>query len=233
MPIMQIVKLIGLAEFLSKYIYITCRQYFSMKAAPLKFLFLFFCSLIAFTALTQYNWKLTKDKDGIRVYQSEVKGSNYKSIKVECTLEGTFDKLMAILNDVNQHKNWVYNNKASSLLKRISPTEFYYYSETSLPWPMTNRDAVVHLRMTKDSLNRFVKVVATAEPTYMPQKSGKVRVPQSNVQWYVTMPSAKTIHIIYTFEADPGGSVPAWLVNSFADKGPYESFKKLGQLLKT
>lgn len=203
-----------------------------MKATALKLLFPFFCSLFAFTAFSQYNWKLTKDKDGIRVYQSEVKGSNYKSIKVECTLEGTYDKLMAILNDVNLHKNWVYNNKTSALLKRISPTEFYYYSETSLPWPMTNRDAVVHLRMTKDSLNRFVKVVAIAEPTYIPQKSGKVRVPQSNVQWYVTMPSTKTIHIIYTFEADPGGSVPPWLVNSFADKGPYESFKKLGQLLK-
>ena len=216
----------------SKYIYITWRQYFFMKATVVKLLFLFFCSLFAFAAFSQYNWKLTKDKDGIRVYQSEVKGSSYKSIKVECTLEGTYDRLMAILNDVNQHKNWVYNNKTSSLLKRISPTEFYYYSETSLPWPMINRDAVVHLKMVKDSANRFVKVVATAEPTYIPQKSGKVRVPQSNVQWYVTMPTTKTIHVAYTFEADPGGSVPSWLVNSFADKGPYESFKKLGQLLK-
>jgi hypothetical protein len=47
------------------------------------------------------------------------------------------------------------------------------------------------------------------------------------------MPSAKSIHIVYTFEADPGGSIPAWMVNSFADKGPFESFKKLGQLLKS
>jgi hypothetical protein len=37
---------------------------------------------------------------------------------------------------------------------------------------------------------------------------------------------------VYTFETDPGGNVPAWLVNSFADKGPFESFKKLGELLK-
>jgi hypothetical protein len=46
------------------------------------------------------------------------------------------------------------------------------------------------------------------------------------------MPSSTSINIVYTFDADPGGSLPAWLVNMFADKGPYESFKKLSVLLK-
>ena len=203
-----------------------------MKIAYARIQLIFFFLLLTFTAFSQYNWKLTKDKDGIRVFQSEIKGSDYKSIKVECTLEGTYDKLTAILNDVTMHKNWVYSNKNSSLIKRISPSEFYYYSETSLPWPMSNRDAIIHLKMTKDSLNRFIKVIATAEPNYLPEKSGKVRVPHSNIQWYVTMPTTKTIQIVYTFETNPGGSVPSWLVNSFADKGPYESFKKLATLLK-
>jgi hypothetical protein len=46
------------------------------------------------------------------------------------------------------------------------------------------------------------------------------------------MPSAQTINIIYTIELDPGGSVPAWIANMFADKGPYESFSNLADLLK-
>ena len=192
---------------------------------------LVFSMILSFTAFSQ-KWELTRDEDGIRVYQSKGKNSAYNSIKVECTLEGTYDKLMAILNDVNQHPKWVYNNKTSTILKRISPTEFYYYTETVLPWPMSNRDAVIHLKMTKDSLNRFLKVVATGQPKYIPEKSGKVRVPRSNISWHVTMPTAKTIHIVYIFDAHPGGSVPSWLVNSFADKGPLESFKKLGVLLK-
>ena len=101
-----------------------------------------------------------------------------------------------------------------------------------MPWPMSNRDAVVHLTMNKDSLNRFLKISAIGEPRLIPEKSGKVRVPRSSVSWYVTMPTAKTIHIIYTFEADPGGNLPSWMVNMFADKGPYESFKKLSEILK-
>ena len=46
------------------------------------------------------------------------------------------------------------------------------------------------------------------------------------------MPTAKTISIVYIFEVEPGGSLPAWVVNMFADKGPYETFKKLSDMLK-
>jgi START domain len=203
-----------------------------MKMTIVKISCLVWCSVFASAVFGQYNWKLSKDKDGIRVYQSEVKHSNYKSIKVECTLEGNFDKLMAVLNNVDHQKDWVYNNKTSYLINRVSPFEFLYYTETFLPWPMSNRDAIVHLKMNKDSLNRFLKITAVSEPNYIPEKSGKVRVPKSDISWYVTMPTSKTINIIYTFEAEPGGSIPGWLVNMFVDKGPYESFRKLSEILK-
>lgn len=180
----------------------------------------------------QYNWKLSKEKDGIRIYQSAVKYSNYKSIKVECTLEGSYDKLMAVLNNVSGHKDWVYHSKISYMIKRINPDELYYYTEASLPWPMSNRDAVVHLKMDRDSLDRFLKITSISVPDYIAEKSGKVRVTKSTVIWNVTMPTTKTINIIYIFEAEPGGSLPAWVVNMFADKGPYETFKKLGEVLK-
>jgi hypothetical protein len=200
-----------------------------MKAGIILFLFGF---SITCTVFCQRNWKLSKQKDGINVYESEVPNSDYKGIKVECTLEGTYDKLIAVLNNVSHLKDWVYNNKTAYILKRISPDEFYYYSETFIPWPMSNRDAVVHLKINKDSLDRFLKITDAGEPNYIPEKSGKVRVPKISISWYVTMPTSKTISITYIFEAEPGGSLPAWLVNMFADKAPYESFKKLSQILK-
>ena len=203
-----------------------------MKITIIKISCLVFCSAFASIAFGQYNWKLSKEKDGIRVYQSDVQHSDYKSIKVECTLEGNYDKLIAVLNNVSHQKDWVYHNKTSYIINRVSPYEFYYYIETFIPWPMSNRDAVVHLKMNKDSLNHFLKITAVSAPGYIPEKSGKVRVPKSNITWYVTMPDAKTISINYIFEAEPGGSLPAWLANMFADKGPYESFKKLSEILK-
>jgi hypothetical protein len=203
-----------------------------MKTTVIKiFFFLFSC--IHFTiGFSQANWKLSKNKDGIQVYQRDSRNSDFKSIKVECTLDGNFDKLVAVINNVNNYKNWVYNNKAASLLKRINAYEFYYYTEAYLPWPLDNRDAVMHTRITKDSLNHFLKINSVAVANYLPRKSGKVRISRSDINWYVTRSSSTSIHISYTFETDPGGSVPSWLVNNFADKGPFESFKKLAELLK-
>jgi len=203
-----------------------------MKITSIKLTGLVLCSAFASAAIGQYNWKLSKDEDGIKVFLSEVKHSKFKNIKVECTLEGTYDKLMVVLNDVNNQKSWVYNNISSTILNRISTTEFYYYTKTHLPWPMTNRDAVIHLKMNKDSLNRFLKISSVSVPGFVPEKSDLVRVPRSNISWYVTMPTAKTISIVYIFDAEPGGSLPAWAVNLFTEKGPYESFKKLSELLK-
>lgn len=188
--------------------------------------------LCGFTGLSQYKWKLSKDKDGIKVFLAENPKSKYKSIRVECTLPGNYDKLIAILTNVDHLKDWVYNTKSSYLIKKITPYDLYYYMETSIPWPMTNRDAVVHLRITRDSLQRFIRVSAISDPLLIPEREDKIRIPRSNVSWHVTMPTKNTISIIYMFEADPGGNLPGWVVNSFADKGPYESFKKLSDILK-
>ena len=203
-----------------------------MKFIIVKITCLVLCASFTSSVAGQYNWKLTKEKDGIKVYQSELQHSSYKAIKVECTLQGNYDKLIAVLSNVSGQKDWVYHNKTAYMVKKINPYEFYYYTEASLPWPMSNRDAVVHLKMDRDSLNRFLKIMSVSVPDYISEKSGKVRVTKSTISWSVTMPTTNTIKIIYIFEAEPGGSIPAWVANSFVDKGPYETFKKLGEILK-
>ena len=97
---------------------------------------------------------------------------------------------------------------------------------------MSNRDAVLHLKIDRDSLGRFVSITITSEPNYIPAKNGLVRVPHLLINWTAAQNFADTLHHVYIFEIDPGGSIPAWLVNMFADKGPYETFKQLGKALK-
>jgi hypothetical protein len=97
---------------------------------------------------------------------------------------------------------------------------------------LSNRDVVIHEKIYKDSLPHFLKASFVNEAAYCPEIPSIVRVPHLLINWDVTMPTAKTIHIVYLFETDPGGILPAWMVNPFADKGPYETFKKLAEILK-
>ena len=194
------------------------------------FFFLLFSALSG-KSFAQYNWKQEKDKDGIKVYVSELKDSKFKAVKVECTLTGSYAKLVAILIDVTHNSDWVYNSKTNTILKQNNPLDFIYYTETHLPWPMSNRDAIIHLRIRTDSLPKFLYISGSGEPKYIAEKSGKVRVPSYAANWRVTMPTPQTIQISYMVEVDPGGSIPAWIANMFVDKGPYESFKKLAEKL--
>lgn len=197
-----------------------------------RILFLALLSLFLNPSFAQYNWKLEKQKNGISVFLSDVANSNFKAVKVECTLTGTYAKLIALLTNVSNLSTWIYNNKLSKMIQKNSPMDYIYYSETHMPWPLSNRDAVIHFRIKTDSLPKFLTISGAGEPKFIPKIPGKVRVPHYKASWKVTMPTSKTIQISYFLEIDPGGSIPAWLANSFAEKGPYGTFSNLAEQLK-
>lgn len=181
-------------------------------------------------AKAQTNWKLSKEKDGIRIYTSTTDSSKYKNIRVTCELIGTIKKLQTILRDVRHHPDWVYKAKNIAIIKQNSPDDIIYYLETEIPWPVTDRDGVYHLTMKADSIHHSFSALVVSLPGYTPEKKGKIRILNSKAVWQVTEKDNK-INIDYTFEVDPRGSLPAWAVNMFSDKGPYETFKNLEALL--
>lgn len=211
---------------------VLCRKFLTKKIIMLRLFLLALYSLLMNPCQGQYNWKLEKEKNGISVYLSDVAGSDFKAVKVECTLTGTYAKLFSILTNVSHFTDWIYNSKTSKLLRQNNPLDFIYYSETHMPWPLSNRDEVIHLRIKTDSLPRFLTISGTGEPKFFPTIPGKVRITHYKANWKVTMPTAKSIQIIYFLELDPGGSIPAWIANSFADEGPYGTFNNLAEQLK-
>ena len=188
-------------------------------------------SLQSLAGFGQYKWSLKREENGIKVYSSSVAGTSLKAIKVDCTIAGTYTKLITALTNVPQLKDWIYKAKKTELIKS-TPNNTIYYLVTEMPWPLSNRDAVIHLHFMTDSLPAFFTVSGSTEPALVPESSGNVRIKQYKANWKVTMPTTQTVHIEYTLEVDPGGSVPAWIVNMFVDKGPYESFSKLAEILK-
>lgn len=196
------------------------------------FLLSFVLLMTAAVGAGQSDWKLTKSKNGINVYTSAVANSSFKAVKVECTISGTYAKLMALLQDVDGFEDWIYKTKKSKILKKNSPNDFIYYSETSMPIPFSNRDVVIRMQIKTDSLPKFLTIQGGHQLDLIPEIPGRQRITHYKASWKVTMPTANTIHIVYFMEVDPGGSLPAWLANSFADTGPYHTFSNLADKLK-
>lgn len=180
----------------------------------------------------QENWKLHTEKDGVRVYTKSLLTSKIKALKVESILNASASQFVSVIMNIDKSTEWVYNTKSSVLVKQVSPSELFYYSEVTLPWPAQNRDFIAHIAVSQNPATKTITIDAPCVSGFVPVKQGIVRVTQSQGRWVVLPISKKQVKVEYTIAVDPGGSIPAWLVNLVASQGPLESFKMLKQQLQ-
>jgi hypothetical protein len=194
---------------------------------------LLLCLLLnATSGFSQDAWKLSVVKDGIRIYTRPVVHSKIKAIKVECSLAVKPSQLVATILDIDNSYQWVYHSKLNRIIKRVSPSELYYYSEVNVPWPAENRDYVSHITVSQNLKTKVVTIDAPCVPGMVPEKNNVVRIIHSIGKWTISPSENNTIKVTYELEVDPAGSVPAWLINLFATQGPMETFEKLKLQLK-
>ncbi|MDB5135412.1 MAG: lipid-binding protein [Mucilaginibacter sp.] len=178
-------------------------------------------------AQTSDNWVLKENNDGVKIFTGEVENSKVKAIKVECQLDATLSQLVAVLLDVKNSEEWLYHTASNYIVKQVSPSELYYYSLVEMPWPVSNRDFIAHLKVSQDAITKVVTVDAPCIVDMVPVKSKVVRIANSKGKWVLSPLSKGRVKVVYTLHAEPGGSIPAWLTNMFVTQGPSQSFKKL------
>ena len=188
--------------------------------------------LTGITSHAQKDCKLQKDLDSIKVYTCHTDTSRFKSIVAEFTLRTTIEQLTQLILNVPNLTKWQYNTIEAQTIKEISSSEQIYYTVIEAPWPVTDRDMVVRIKTKHDRNNRSLIITTESEAEALPKKVGYVRVPSSHAKWIVTQKNKNQLQIKYTMQIDPGGSVPAWLVNWVCAEAPYRSFKNLKAILE-
>jgi hypothetical protein len=192
----------------------------------------FLCTLAlilfsSFAVWGQRDCVLKKDRDSIKVYTCASAHLKFKSIKATFTVNARLSQLAAFVLDVNNYCDWQYNTIRASLLKKINEQEVIYYTEIAAPWPAGNRDMIVDLEVFQDSMTKVMTITAKGVPQWAPENNRLIRVPMSLAKWTVIPLSPSRLKVDYFIEIDPGGSVPAWMVNLVSAQAPYDSFKTL------
>ena len=177
----------------------------------------------------QYSWVLKKDKDGIKVSSRHTDRSKFNDIKVEMDLPGNVFQLADILLDIDKYSQWSYAISKSELVKKISRLKLVYHLEVSAPWPVADRDLYAMFDLNIDSDARSIKITAAGDSGYRPVNKEFIRIPHSKGVWDIRTVSNNIIHIVYILEIDPGGAVPAWIMNMFGTKAPFITFQNLKQ----
>ena len=173
------------------------------------------------------NWTLEKEKDGIRISSRPADGSSFKDIRVEVDVPGNIEQLAKILLDIPGYTNWAYATKKSVLIKDLGPGKLIYYSEVEVPWPATNRYYYAQLELKNNPADHSMLLISANLPEYTPVPKDLIKVPYSRGEWKISTISKNTIHIDYVLQLNPGGSLPAWVLNLFSTKGPMETFENV------
>jgi len=204
-------------------------QYFLSK--KFFFTFSFLGMILSFSLVGQpdgeENWELGKEKNGISVYTRVMKDSKLKEYMASCEVNATPEQLVAILYDIDNYVNWMASVKEAELLETDGKNIFYVYSEVKVPFPFDNRDQVTKSIIVDDPDSDKKTIEVEIIPDYRPEKKGVVRVPFGEGNWeFIPLENGKT-KINHRFGADPGGSIPAWVVNMFLVDTPVKTLEGL------
>jgi hypothetical protein len=177
------------------------------------------------------DWKLEKDSNGIKIYTRDIAGSSIKELKIQLTVKSTMAGVSRLFNDVPLYKQWVYNCKESKVVKSVNPFEYYSYCVYMVPWPADNRDEITHCVQTQDPVTRIITIKRVGERNFAPENEGIVRVQSVNCTTILTPVNSGEVQIDYRVHMEPGGLVPAFLVNMFIANAPYNSFSNFKNII--
>lgn len=187
--------------------------------------------LASITTFSQENpWKFVKETNGIKVYFRTVANSNLNEVKIQTTFNSNLSTIVEALRDVNAYREWVYKAAYSYTVKEFNAYEMEYYNKFNFPFPLDDRDVVIHSKIHQNQQTKVVTSVSYAKLDIVPESRNVVRIKDFYSKWTF---SAKNnlVYGEYIFKSNPGGNIPAWLINLSLDEGPTKTIQNFKQQL--
>ena len=141
------------------------------------------------------NWKLRKEKDGIKVFTRNNGNSAIKEFKAITSINADISQLVKIINDVEKYPDWLTNCESSRTYKKINETTRIDYMKTSVPWPLDDRDAVFEFIVTKNT-EEYFEATMVSVPGAIPEKEDIVRIKKAKGKWIFKKSDKEMVEII-------------------------------------
>ena len=175
-------------------------------------------------------WEYKGEVDGIKIFHQKTSGLLH--IKLSTAVRVPLAGVATLFSDVDRYKDWGYKIVESKMLKRISPTEVWYYARYDFPWPLDDRDIILQSKMHQDLITRQIKISNYPHPAYLPEKAGIVRIKNTTTHWTFTPGTDGWVSMEQLISTDSANQMPEWLVKMTADTGPRETAKAVRNLLR-
>lgn len=179
------------------------------------------------------DWQLEKhDKTlGIKVYTRAMPGSDLRAFRGEMTIASTLTAPVALIEDTQRAPQWMHNCGIVEIIEYKQPGEAISYVITEAPWPVSDRDTIVHSVASQDPETKTVRIDVTARNDVFPANEEFIRITHMTGFWSFTPRDNGLIDVVYQVHAEPNGGLPSWLANSVVVDTPYYTMKNMQRLL--
>ena len=189
--------------------------------------------LLLFFSGNGSDWELRKNEDNISVYTRRVSTSDFKELQCKTIVKSSLGAIVKLLVDVDKYPQWIYSCTQSYRIKQIGKTESWSYQLFDAPWPVSDHDIVAVGRITQDKKTKTITIQSDVVNGMLPEKEDIVRIKKFHSSYILIPKPNGYVEINFELGSDPGGIMPAWLVNMVIVKGPFTSHQKLTELLQT
>lgn len=179
-------------------------------------------------ALESDAWTLEKEGDRIALYTSEVEGSPFLAVKVTATIKAPMGKVLDILGDGNGCSEWRAMCKSSEIVKAVSDQERYIYMVLNLPWPISDRDLVMHSVAVTDTEAKSVTVKLNTSSDSHPDQD-YVRA-ESNGHYTVVATGDEIVKFTWVMHTDLRGKLSPGMINPQLSSSTLKDVKSLMEL---
>ncbi len=157
-------------------------------------------------------------------------GLEFPGFRGRTTINASIERILAVMMDSTKHADWMYRCKESRILKEISDTEAVIYTRVDAPWPLWDRDAVMHTTMRYNA-NRTSVVIefrhANNPEKYKRTPKGVIRMPRLVGRYQLDRVGPSKTRVLYEAVSDLGGSVPGWIANLGSREMPAITLSRL------
>lgn len=175
-------------------------------------------------------WELQRNDEQAMAYSRIDKASGLQVCRVETVMKASLNALVAMQRDAARIPQWMDGVKSSRI---VQEADDYYITHTLVPspWPVKDRDSVVRSDIRQQDDGSVLIEFASVEGVVPLQKNYE-RVQNVKGCWCFTPLQDGKTRVEYEVMVDPGGKLPAWLVNRFALDVPYNSIKQMHKLVR-
>ena len=163
-------------------------------------------------------WRLASSRDGIALFNAQVAGTGIVPVKAVMIIPGSIEEISAVLEDMEHRQDWIDHFGSSALLERRDDYDQTEYLRMRMPWPLTDRTALVRVRITVSPDKRSATIAASStELAAAADLFSGVRSQVYASTFQMTRAGEFTEVATLAF-VDPRGHLPQWVVNYFTSQ---------------